>query len=230
MTANPPDPDRAPGPGKGKSRRDDVLWDALIATLGSGGGLGLLIAAAIAASTNGFLWACGAALTVVTPIAIVLRRGSDARLSPLSRGAAYAVAGAAAASVIATGIYQEWFTPPSASCSPDGNVASAGGHTSPLTKVTTAAAAYKCATGGSAYIYLAPSSGNIVGRMGPETSIWVVCWARGKNQSIWYYTEADQASGAFKNTILGWGYMPGDDLVAHAQPDPAVPACPFGSS
>lgn len=214
------------GPQKRKRERENLLWDILISTFGGAGSLSTLITAATTGSTNAFLWACGAAFTLLTPIAMIRRRRYEGKMFPHSRIVINVATAAAIAALPATGIYELLPNPPS-DCTADGTVQSAGGNPSSLAKVSLSAKVYMCPTTGYAQVYLDPAPQQVIGIMGHEQTMWVVCWAPGRNPGVWYYTEADHGAGPTKRTLLGWGYLPGNDLTTAVRPDPNVPACHF---
>jgi hypothetical protein len=114
---------------------------------------------------------------------------------------------------------------PSSSCTPGGNLASGGGTPDPRTAIVWKRI-FWCPTAGGAIVYLNVSSGKPIDFMDNSKSIWVVCWVRGQNSRVWYYTQGDRPLPGDGTSLDGWGFIHADALLVRHQPDPAVLACP----
>jgi hypothetical protein len=170
-----------------------------------------------------FVWACAAVATLVLLSLVYRRHRPDSRFFRRPRLAGIAIAVVAAASLSAARYYQPRVHPASA-CTPAGTAASNGAHKDPRTHISWPMV-YYCPTpdGGLVYQY-ADAATRVIGNMGYDNPSWVVCYKRGADSRVWYYTEG--ASHAAEPSLFAWGFIPASVISAPSQPVPPVPACP----
>jgi hypothetical protein len=210
------------GAAEGKPERTGTerFLEILVALVGSGGGVSILISNLATKGASLFLWDCGVALTV-SLAGLTFWLSETGRKHRRTRLAVLAVVIVALASIPVTGIFQE--LNPGSACTRVGTVEQVGGHSDPRVDVL-GQEAYFCPTSGVAAIYQNPGSTVVTGGLNSGSFAWMVCWMDGPGVAAWYYTEGDLSTPGHKN-LNAWGVIPSTEFTSADQPDPGVPKC-----